>query len=153
MTHLTLMYLFLPFSLPPFEVNGQTSLIVVLLCDLLYSYVLLIDLTHRLFWFSMYHLHLLQDQRSFFTLSFQIPLTCFYSSFQNPNFIDICYCWSYDTPVQFQYWLLREKYTFKEKLFCIICFISKCYSILDLFFYWVTNIYSGSQIFIGVDLL
>ena len=40
---------FLPFSLPPFDVNGQPSLIVVLLCDLLYSYVLLIHLIHRLF--------------------------------------------------------------------------------------------------------
>jgi hypothetical protein len=33
---------FLPFSIPAFDVNGQTSLIFVLLCDLLYSYVLLI---------------------------------------------------------------------------------------------------------------
>jgi hypothetical protein len=32
--------LFLPFSLLVFDVNGQTSLIVLLLCDLLYSYVL-----------------------------------------------------------------------------------------------------------------
>jgi hypothetical protein len=38
-----------------FDVNGQASLIV-LLCDLLYSYVLLIHLIHHLFWFSMYHL-------------------------------------------------------------------------------------------------
>jgi len=29
--------LLLPFSLPTFDVNGQTSLIVVLVCDLLYS--------------------------------------------------------------------------------------------------------------------
>jgi len=54
-----LIYLFLPFSLPAFNVNSQSSLIVVLLCDLLYSYVLLIHLIHRLFWFSMYHLFLL----------------------------------------------------------------------------------------------
>jgi hypothetical protein len=40
---------FLPFSLPAFDVNGQASLIFVLLCDLLYSYVLLIHLIHRLF--------------------------------------------------------------------------------------------------------
>ena len=52
---------FLPFSLLAFDVNGQTSLIFVLLCDLLYSYVLLIHLIHRLFWFSMYHLFLLWD--------------------------------------------------------------------------------------------
>jgi len=31
--------LFLPFSLLAFDVNGQTSLIFELLCDLLYSYV------------------------------------------------------------------------------------------------------------------
>jgi len=36
------LYTFLPFSLPAFDVNGQTSLIFMLLCDLLYSYVLLI---------------------------------------------------------------------------------------------------------------
>ena len=54
-----LIYFFLPLSLPAFDVNGQTSLIVVLLCDLLYSYVLLINLIHRLFWFSMYQLFLL----------------------------------------------------------------------------------------------
>jgi hypothetical protein len=40
---------FLPFSLPAFNVNGQASLIFVLLCDLLYSYVLLINLIHHLF--------------------------------------------------------------------------------------------------------
>jgi len=50
---------FLPFSLPAFNVSGQTSLIFVLLCDLLYSYVLLIHLIHRLFSFSMHHLFLL----------------------------------------------------------------------------------------------
>jgi hypothetical protein len=40
---------FLPFSFPAFDVNGQTSLIFVLLCNLLHSYVLLIHLIHRLF--------------------------------------------------------------------------------------------------------
>jgi hypothetical protein len=70
--------LFLPFSLLAFDVNSQASLFFVLLCDLLYSYVLLIHLIHRLFWFSMYHLFLLQDKKSFITLSFQIPLTCFF---------------------------------------------------------------------------
>jgi len=40
---------FLPFSLPAFDVNDQTSLIFVLLCNLLYSYVLLIHLIHHLF--------------------------------------------------------------------------------------------------------
>ena len=43
------LYTFLPFSLPAFDVNGQTSSIVVLLRDLLYSYVLLIHPIHRLF--------------------------------------------------------------------------------------------------------
>ena len=52
-------YFFLPFSLLAFDVNGQTSLIAVLSCDLLFSYVLLIHLMHCLFWFSMYHLFLL----------------------------------------------------------------------------------------------
>jgi hypothetical protein len=40
---------FLPFSHPEFDVNGQTSLIFVILCNLLYSYFLLIHLVHRLF--------------------------------------------------------------------------------------------------------
>jgi hypothetical protein len=46
------------FTIIPSDIwwNDQTSLIFVLLCDLLYSYVLLI---HCLFWFSMYHLFLL----------------------------------------------------------------------------------------------
>ena len=43
------LYTFLPSSLPAFDVNGQTSLIIVLLYDLLYSYVLLIHLIHHLF--------------------------------------------------------------------------------------------------------
>jgi len=43
--HLGYIYFF-PFSLPAFNVNGQTSLIFVLLCNLLYSYVLLIHLIH-----------------------------------------------------------------------------------------------------------
>jgi hypothetical protein len=38
--------------------------------------------------------------------------------------------------VQFQFWFLRDQSTFKEKLFSIICFISKCYSMLDPFFHW-----------------
>ena len=50
--------LFLPSSLPAFVVNGQTSLIFVLLYDLLYSCVLFVHLIHRLFWLSMYHLSL-----------------------------------------------------------------------------------------------
>jgi len=79
----------LAFSLPELDANSQTGLIVVLLCDLLYSYVLLtlylltcriwwapnnanrwqmgfnsvfdelINLIHRLFWVFMYHLFLL----------------------------------------------------------------------------------------------
>jgi hypothetical protein len=39
-----------------FDVNGQTNLIFMLLCNLLCSYVLLVYLIHRLFWFSMFHL-------------------------------------------------------------------------------------------------
>ena len=79
---------FLPFSLPTFAVNGQTSLIFVRLCDLVNSIVLLIYPIHRLFSFSMYHLYLLLDQKSFLTLSIQTPLICvfFYSFFQNPCF-------------------------------------------------------------------
>jgi len=50
------LHTFFTFLSPPFDVNGQTGLIVVLLPDLSYSYVLLIHLIHRLFWFSMYHL-------------------------------------------------------------------------------------------------
>jgi len=64
---------FLPFSLPAFDVNGQTSLIVVLLCDLLYSYVLLIHLIHRLFWFSMHHLFFCRNKNLSLQLSFQMP--------------------------------------------------------------------------------
>jgi hypothetical protein len=41
--------LFLPFSLLALDVNGQTNLIFVLLCNFLCSYVLLIYLIHRLF--------------------------------------------------------------------------------------------------------
>jgi len=70
---------FLPFSLPAFGVNGQTRVIVVLLCDLLHSYVLLIHLIHHLSSFFMYHLFILQDQRSFLTsvpyLGLVIPLS------------------------------------------------------------------------------
>jgi hypothetical protein len=47
---------FLTFSLLAFDVNGQTSLIFERVCNLLFSYALLIHLIHRLFWFSMYHL-------------------------------------------------------------------------------------------------
>ena len=44
------LYTLIPFPLPTFHVNGQTSLIVVFFCDLLYSDVLLlIHLIHRLF--------------------------------------------------------------------------------------------------------
>jgi hypothetical protein len=51
------LHVFLTFSLLAFDVNGQTNLIFVLLCELLllllllllYSYVLLIYLIHRLF--------------------------------------------------------------------------------------------------------
>jgi len=43
------LYTFFPFSLPAFAVNGQTTLIVVLLRDLLYFYVLLIHLIDYLF--------------------------------------------------------------------------------------------------------
>jgi hypothetical protein len=50
---------FLPFSLLPFSVNGQTNLMFVLLRNLLCSYVLLVYLIHRLFWFFMYRLFLL----------------------------------------------------------------------------------------------
>ena len=53
----------------------------------------------------------------------------------------------------FNFWFLGDQSTFKEKLICIICFISKCYSILGLFFYWVITIYSWSQIFIFVVLI
>ena len=59
---------------------------------------------------------------------------------------------SYNTRVEFQFWFLRDQSTFKEKLVCIICFISKCYSILNLFFYWVITMYNWSQIFVGLDL-
>jgi hypothetical protein len=38
---------FLPFFLLTFDVNGQTNLIFVLLCNLLCSYILLIYLIHR----------------------------------------------------------------------------------------------------------
>jgi hypothetical protein len=37
------------------------------------------------------------------------------------------------TAVQFQFWFLGDQSTFKEKLISIICFISKSYSMLDLF--------------------
>jgi hypothetical protein len=42
------LYNLLPFSLPAFGADGQTSLIFVLLCNLLYNYVLLIHLVHSL---------------------------------------------------------------------------------------------------------
>jgi hypothetical protein len=48
--------LFLPFFLLPFDVNGQTNIIFVLLCNWLCSYVLLVYQTQCLFWFSMYNL-------------------------------------------------------------------------------------------------
>jgi hypothetical protein len=66
LTSVSTYILFLLFSLLVFDVNGQTSLIFVLLCDLLYSYVLLIHLIHHLFWFSMYQsiLHKAEDLRS-----------------------------------------------------------------------------------------
>ena len=76
----------------------------------------------------------------------------FYGFFQDPYFTAIYYCWAYNTPVRFQFWFLGDQSTFKEKLFCITCFISKCHSILDLFFYWVITNYSWSQIFVGLDL-
>ena len=88
-----LIFFFLPFSLPPFDVNGQTSLIVVLLCYLLHSYVLLIRLIHRPFRFSMYRLFLSQDQRSFITLSFQIK-TMMYSTVPLPVVLYGCETWS-----------------------------------------------------------
>jgi len=49
LTSVSTYILFLPFCLLAFDVNGQTSLIFVLLCNLLYSYVILIHLIHRLF--------------------------------------------------------------------------------------------------------
>jgi len=49
LTSVSTYILFLPFCLPVFDVNGQTSLFVGLLYDLLYSYVLLIRLIRRLF--------------------------------------------------------------------------------------------------------
>jgi hypothetical protein len=70
----------------------------------------------------------------------------FCSFFQTPRFTGVCYCWSYNTPVQFQFWFFRDQSTFKEKLVSVICFISKCYSMLDLFFYWVITIRSWFQI-------
>jgi hypothetical protein len=59
---------FLPISLLAFDVNGQTKLIFELLRKLLCSYVLLIYLILRLFWFCRYHLFLLYDQRSTATM-------------------------------------------------------------------------------------
>jgi len=47
-----------------------------------------------------------------------------------------------NTLVEFQFWFLGDQSTFKDKLVCITCFISKCYSILDLFFYRIITIYS-----------
>jgi len=41
------LYTFLPFCHPTFDVNGQTSLIFVLLSALLYSYDLLINLVQH----------------------------------------------------------------------------------------------------------
>ena len=49
----------LQFSLPAFILNGQTSLIFVVLCNLLHSCVLLIHIIYCLFLFSMYRLFLL----------------------------------------------------------------------------------------------
>ena len=59
---------------------------------------------------------------------------------------------SYNTRVQFQFWFLGDQSTFQEKLVFIICFISKCYSILYLFFYWVIAMCNWFQIFVGLDL-
>ena len=67
------LHTFLPFSLPAFSVNGQTSLIVVLLCDLLCSYVLLFIKFIVCFHSPCTISSFLQDQKSFLTLSFQIP--------------------------------------------------------------------------------
>ena len=44
---------------------------------------------------------LLQGQRSFLKLSFQVQLTCFYGSSPDTHFTATCYCWTYDTPVLF----------------------------------------------------
>jgi hypothetical protein len=49
LTSVSTYILILPFSPQAFDVNGQNSLIFVFLCDLLYSYVLLIHIIHRLF--------------------------------------------------------------------------------------------------------
>jgi hypothetical protein len=59
LTSVSTCILLLPFFLLEFDVNGQTNLIFVLLCNLVCSYVLLVYLIHRLFWFSMYHHFLL----------------------------------------------------------------------------------------------
>ena len=87
-------------------------------------------------------------------------INLFLCFFQDLYSTGLCYYWSYNTPVQFQFWFLVDKSTFKEKLVCIICCISKCYSILDLFFYrvitcnwesnhvnseWVTVVHDGSK--------
>ena len=60
--------------------------------------------------------------------------------------LSVCCYWSYNSPVQLQFWFLRDQSNFKEKLVSVIRFISKCYSILDLFFYWVIVVHSGCQI-------
>jgi hypothetical protein len=49
LTSVSTYILCLPFFLLAFDVNGQTNLIFVLLCNLLCSYVLLVYLIHRLF--------------------------------------------------------------------------------------------------------
>jgi hypothetical protein len=84
-----------------------------------------------------YHLLALLRAHHIFHVSGLRVNLFFYGFFQDPYFTGICYYWSYDTPVQFQFWFLGDQSTFKEKLVCVICFISKCYSILDLFFCWV----------------
>jgi hypothetical protein len=40
----------------------------------------------------------------------------FYSFFQKPCFTGVCYYWSYNTPIKFQFWFLGDQSTFKEKL-------------------------------------
>jgi hypothetical protein len=47
LTSVSTCILFLPFFLLAFDVNGQTDLIFVLLCNLLCSYVLLVYLKRR----------------------------------------------------------------------------------------------------------
>jgi hypothetical protein len=50
-----------------------------------------------------------------------------YGFFQTPCFTGVCYYWSYNTAVQFQFWFLKDHSAFKKILVIVICFISKCY--------------------------